>query len=190
MGRKGLNLYDLGRLEEAISYFDKVLDVDSNNSALYYKSLAREQLGKYADAIDVRNHIIDSNNIDMIFGNALDLSHLGKYEQALTYYDKVLAIDPYRFNALINKAFTLDNLSRYNESLAYFDKVLTINPDEDIALNGKGEALLKLGKCDEAIPYFDKIIAINSSDSGFLVVASKNKQFALDALKNAVNDVQ
>ena len=32
--------------------------------------------------------------------------------------------------------------------------------------------------------------AINSSDSGLLVVASKNKQFALDALKNAVNDVQ
>ena len=39
-GRKGLNLYDLGRLEEAISYY-KVLDVDSNNSAaLYYKGLA------------------------------------------------------------------------------------------------------------------------------------------------------
>jgi tetratricopeptide (TPR) repeat protein len=86
----------------------------------------------------------------------------------------ILGIDPYRFNALINKAFTLDNLSRYNESLAYFDKVLTINPDEDIALNGKGEALLKLGNYDEAIPYFDKILAINSSDSGLLVVASKN----------------
>ena len=45
MGRKGLNLYDLGRLEEAISYFDKVLDVDSNNSAaLYYKALALDKL--------------------------------------------------------------------------------------------------------------------------------------------------
>lgn len=126
----------------------------------------------------------------MIFGNALDLSHLWKYEQDLIYYDKVLAIDPYRFNALINKAFTLDNLSRYNESLAYYDKVLTINPDEDIALNGKGEALLKLGKYDKAIPYFDKILAINSSDSGLLVVVSKNKQFVLDAQYFAVNDVQ
>ena len=47
-----------------------------------------------------------------------------------------------------------------------------------------------MGNYDEAIPYFDKILAINSSDSGLLVVASKNKQFALDALKNAVNDVQ
>ena len=72
----------------------------------------------------------------------------------------------------------------------YYDKVLTINPDGDIALNGKGEALLKLGNYDKAIPYFDKILAINSSDSGLLVEASKNKQLGLDALKNAVNDVQ
>ncbi|MGB8160814.1 MAG: hypothetical protein WCE93_11770 [Nitrososphaeraceae archaeon] len=41
--------------------------------------------------------------------------------------------------------------------------------------------LLKLGNYDKAIPY---------SDSGLLVVASKTKQFALDALKNAENDVQ
>ena len=95
-----------------------------------------------------------------------------------------------RFNALINRAFTLDNLSRYNESLVYYDKVLTINPDEDIALNGKGEALLKLGKYDKAIQYFDNILDINPSDSGLLVKASKNKQLVLDALKNAVKDVQ
>jgi len=80
MGRKGLNLYDLGRLEEAISYFDKVLDVDSNNSAaLYYKGLALDKLDIYADAIDVRNKILvlDSNNIGMMLCNALDLSIWG-----------------------------------------------------------------------------------------------------------------
>lgn len=65
-----------------------------------------------------------------------------------------------------------------------------MNPDEDIALNGKGEALLKLEKYDKAIPYFDNILDINSSNSGLLVKVSKNKQLALDALKNAVNDVQ
>lgn len=43
-------------MEEAISYFDKLLDVDSNNSAaLYYKALALDKLGMCADAIDVRN---------------------------------------------------------------------------------------------------------------------------------------
>jgi tetratricopeptide (TPR) repeat protein len=56
----------------------------------------------------------------------------------------------------------------------------------NIALNGKSKALLKLGKYDKAISYFDKILDINSSDSGLLVEASKNKQLALDALKNAV----
>ena len=46
------------------------------------------------------------------------------------------------------------------------------------------------GKYDKAIQYFDNILDINPSDSGLLVKASKNKQLALDALKNAVKDVQ
>ena len=119
----------------------------------------------------------------MVFFTGYDLTHLGKYEQALTFYDKVLAIDSYRYNALINKALTLSNLSRYNESLAYYDKVLSIDPGNEMALDGKGEALLKLGKYDQAIPYFDRILAMNSSDSSLLAETSKNKQLANDALK-------
>ena len=58
MGRKGLALFDIGRLEEAISYFDKVLYKDSNNTlALYYKAIALEELGRYDDGIDVRKKI-------------------------------------------------------------------------------------------------------------------------------------
>jgi len=58
-----------------------------------------------------------------------------------------------------------------------------------MALDGKGEALVKLGKYDQAIPYFDRILAMNSSDSSLLVDASKNKQLAIDALKNTVNQL-
>lgn len=99
----------------------------------------------------------------------------------------VLAIDSYRYNALINKALTLSNLSRYNESLAYYDKVLSIDPGNEMALDGKGEALFKLGKYDQAVPYFDRILAMNSSDSSLLIDASRNKQLAIKALENTVN---
>ena len=45
---------------------------------LFYKALALDKLGIYADAIEVRNKILvlDSNNIGMMLSNALDLPHL------------------------------------------------------------------------------------------------------------------
>ncbi|MGA9744663.1 MAG: tetratricopeptide repeat protein, partial [Nitrososphaeraceae archaeon] len=60
MGRKGLTLYDVGMLEEAVAYFDRVLDIESNNTlALYYKALALDKLGKYNEAITVRDKLLD-----------------------------------------------------------------------------------------------------------------------------------
>ena len=58
LGRKGLTLYDVGMLEEAVTYFDRVLDIESNNTlALYYKALALDKLGKYNEAITVRDKL-------------------------------------------------------------------------------------------------------------------------------------
>ena len=46
-GRKGLNLYDLGRLEElkAIPYFDKILAINSLDSGLLVEASKNKQLG-------------------------------------------------------------------------------------------------------------------------------------------------
>jgi len=63
-------------------------------------------------------------------GTAIDLSHLGKYEEAIKYFNKVLAIDPYRINVLINKAIALGNLTRYDEAITYFNKVLASKPSD------------------------------------------------------------
>ena len=55
------------------------------------------------------------------------------------------------------------------------------------SLDNEGNNLLSQGKYEQAIPYFDRILDMNTSDSGLLVEASKNKQLAIDTLKNAVN---
>ena len=41
----------------------------------------------------------------------------GNYEEAITYYDKVLAMYPIDIDVLNNKGETLDNLGRYKELL-------------------------------------------------------------------------
>ena len=82
------------------------------------------------------------------------LYDLGQYQEAIGYYDKVLAIDPNDVYALINKGSALDDLGQYEQAIEYYDKVLAIDPNNVDSLNNKGEALDELGRHQEAAAWF------------------------------------
>jgi tetratricopeptide (TPR) repeat protein len=100
---------------------------------------------------------------------------LGKYDDAITHFDKVLAIDPNYASALYNKGFTLSNLGMNEEAISYFDKALGLEPNYVDALNGKGIALYRLGNSSEAITYYDKALEVDPNH----VDAINNKGRAL-----------
>ena len=57
--RQGIELYDLGRYQEAIIMFDRALALFPNLSkAYYFKGIALYDLGKYEDAIDSYDHAV------------------------------------------------------------------------------------------------------------------------------------
>jgi tetratricopeptide (TPR) repeat protein len=56
------------------------------------------------------------------------LSNLGKYEEAITWFDKALEIDPHFIDAMYNKADALGELGKYEESLEWTDRALTLKP--------------------------------------------------------------
>jgi tetratricopeptide (TPR) repeat protein len=68
----------------------------------------------------------------------------GRYQEAIKWYDKALAIDPNYKNALLNKGIALTQLGRYNEAITHFDKLLAIDPNDKGALDGKQRALSHL----------------------------------------------
>jgi tetratricopeptide (TPR) repeat protein len=53
------------------------------------------------------------------------LFKLGKYNESIPYFDKVLYLDPNNTNALYNKGFALFKLGKYNESKPIFDMILS-----------------------------------------------------------------
>ena len=59
-------------------------------------------------------------------------------QEAIAYYDKVLAIDANDTNALNNKGLALDNLVQYQEAITYYDRVLAIDANDTKALINKG----------------------------------------------------
>ena len=67
--------------------------------------------------------------------------NLGKYDEAIQYYDKALQVDPNYTDALNNKGDALYDLDKYDEAIQIFDKALQIDPNDTDALNSKGDAL-------------------------------------------------
>jgi len=65
------------------------------------------------------------------------LSSLARYQEAISYYDEALEIDPEYLIALNNKGNALSSLGRYQEAISYYDKALEIIPQDPTVLNNK-----------------------------------------------------
>jgi tetratricopeptide (TPR) repeat protein len=104
----------------------------------------------------------------------------GKYQEAITYYDKALAIDPKYAGSLNGKAKALISLGQYNEAIPYLSKALEIEPSYEDALSNKGIALVNIGHYSEALKSIDSALAINPNDS----YALNAKGSAFDGLGN------
>jgi len=86
-----------------------------------------------------------------------NLSHTGKYKEAIEAYDKVLEVDPNNAKEWYNKGYCLSKLGRYDEALKAYDKALELDPTNIKAWYNKGVTLLEIGKCEEAIEISDKL---------------------------------
>ena len=70
----------------------------------------------------------------------------GKYEEAITLYDRVLEIDPGNVLTLNSNALALVGFGKYEEAITLYDRVLEIDPGNVDTLYNKGAALYKLDK--------------------------------------------
>jgi len=137
--------------EDALKHFDRVIRLDSDFfKAWHYKGVALDGLGTA-------------------------LGEIGKYEEAIACYNKVLVINPRYEYAWFNKGNSLVNLGRYEEAIACYDNALQIEPKYKPAWINKGNVLRNLGRYEKAIACYDKAIQIEPKDA----TAWNNKGIAL-----------
>jgi len=148
LGKKGEAYARLGNFDDALFYFDQVLELNptqSDSSRNPYFDLALE---------------IDPNHINALLKKADSLLKEESFEEAISYYDKVLEIDQESITALVNKARTLEKLGNFEEAMINFEKTLKIDPNNPVALARKGDEFAKLGNFKEAMIYYDKVLQI------------------------------
>jgi len=136
----------IGKQEEAILYFNKVLEIDSTDGdALFGIAQALENLGKDEEAISYYNQALEIQVEDESFEEILDedlelleefleqaeeLFEEENHEEAILYYDKVLEIDSTNAEALFAKSLVLESLGEEEESFSNLEKISIPEPPE------------------------------------------------------------
>ena len=99
----GIVLSIYGDPDEAIKYFDRVLDNE--------KDVKQETL------------------LAVLINKGVTLLEQGEYEESLFYFDRALEIEPERIGALVNKANALQELHREDEAFPLFIKAHQLSKD-------------------------------------------------------------
>jgi len=111
----------------------------------------------------------EMQDIETLFEEGVNKIQFGEYEQALTYFDKILELDPENVKALMNKASVLISLKKHSDAICYFDKVLEIEPKNVDALYNKATVLSYIKEYDEAFSYFDRVLEIDPENLEVIV---------------------
>ncbi len=85
---------------------------------------------------------------------------LGQLEEAVTSFDRAIAIKPEFAEAWDDRGIALCNLGRHEEAVTSFDRAIALKPEFAEAWNNRGILLDELGQDEEAVTSFDRAIAL------------------------------
>ena len=135
---RGKALYSLGRYQEAVESFNKVLAHKPNHRiSIEGKAASLNNMGYYKEAIETAEIIIKL------------------YPPG----------NPRTWKALSIKAMALNNLGKYKQAIAVVNRALEVNPKDDGIWQTKGHSLASLGKYREALMCLEEAIRLNPNNA-------------------------
>lgn len=170
--QRGLAEAGSGNFEQAIAYFDRVLEVRADfYEAWYERGLALELSGCYQDAVASFDRALSLRPKGDVAckiwhdrGNALQYG-LGDYAGAIASYDRALKLAPNSELVWQNRGNALlYGMSQAERALRCYARVLSINPENDLAWRNRGNALMELRCYGDAIASYDRALSIKPND--------------------------
>jgi tetratricopeptide (TPR) repeat protein len=168
---RGLFYYQIKELDKSILDYTSALQYASEDSIKVQclvsragsKHLKRDAKGAMEDCLAALK--IDSLNIGALNNLAMALDDMGKGEESIKYFKKIISIDSNVYYAYMNIGFKLSNMGKYQESLPYFDKAIKMKPDEAYSFNNRGYSKLMLKDYDGALHDINNSIKLDPSNS-------------------------
>jgi len=124
----------------------------------FYHSANYERLLKDA-AHYLKNPPADSRLIDLA---GFACIRMGRYSEAVPYYEQLIKIDPASEYGYANLAIALKKLGHIERSRSLYNKALGINPNNSDTLNNLGNLYLSSGENQKAKQYYLKALKYRS----------------------------
>ena len=145
------------------------------------RAVAAYRGGQLAEAETICHKIVATkrNFFDGLYVLAVVQAATGKYEAAVSNYNRALAVQPRHAEALSNRGNALKALQRFEEALASYDRALALRPDYASGHSNRGAALCGMDRLLEALASFDRALALQPDH----VEALFNRGHALHGLE-------
>jgi len=156
----GMCLRRLERWEQAAEAFQVVLSLDAHRDAIRLELAdCLLHLNRFEDALACFDQCwSDAARRPALFGKAVALQLLRRFEEAEATYERVLTLDPKAEEAYTNliamsmEVFDLERVQRYSQRL------MAVNPASLIGLQGITLVAIERGEVDNASRNFFKIV--------------------------------
>jgi len=157
----GEALLQKGRVDEAIAYFRKALEIQPNDTltqthlavALFQEGQPNEAFARFRKALALRpaDPLIHYN-----FGVAL--LHYGQVNEAATQFQKALELQPDYAQDLSRLGNASLHRGQVDEAIALFQTLLKVQPDDTEAHYILGMIFLQQGKAKEATNQLEEVL--------------------------------
>lgn len=109
-----------------------------------------------------------TDQVRATLGQAARLHQAGRLQQAVTFYEQALALDPSIPEALSNLALALKALGRADDAIARCEQALKLKPDAPEILLNLGMLLREKRRSKEAEAVYRRALAVRPNDAALL----------------------
>ena len=89
----------------------------------------------------------------------------GRYEEAISRFDKALKLHPRLAGAWAGKGLASNAMGQYQEAIRFYDESLRLNPRDPAVWHDKGNTLCAIGRFEGALGCFNEALVIDPRDA-------------------------
>lgn len=119
---QGNSYMRLGMYEEAIRAFDSFLAIIGDESVTFNRAVCFENLGRYAQALEVYKQFAERNDIKGLVNGSNCLKRLGRKIEALTYAQRAVALDANDVSCWVSLGNAAFSLAQWQDSMRAYSK--------------------------------------------------------------------